>query len=342
MSYERTITSNGKKYRQLVESVWDKEKKRSRVHVIKHLGRVIEKDGKETVVNAQSRFDSVDMAYPVGKIAVFWSLSREFHVMESLSGSIGEDYATAILILVFNQLTGRRSLTRIGEWIRHSPLHRWLNLDAEKLTKDYFLSALDKISADSGEKRTTRAPMIQHSIADEWKKIAGYGDARYFFYQDITRIRWNGCENEIAERGYGSQVGRPHIGFGLLVSRDHYFPLSGYTVRGSRPDKVTVRESVDNLSRLDVRNIVLVWDRGFDSRANIDYALSGGFHVISGGTRTSLEVMQWLSKYDDSGIEKRENVYRISDSRGIYFTDETGDLYGHRCRIVVIMDPERR
>lgn len=37
MSYERTITSNGKKYRQLVESVWDKEKKRSRVHVIRHL-----------------------------------------------------------------------------------------------------------------------------------------------------------------------------------------------------------------------------------------------------------------------------------------------------------------
>ncbi|MGC8618860.1 MAG: hypothetical protein ACP5UZ_09065, partial [Thermoplasmata archaeon] len=102
MVYERTITSNGRKYRQLVESVWDSERKRSRVHVIRHLGRVIEKDGRETVISAQSRFDSIDMAYPVGDIAVFWKISEEFNVMKNISDSIGDDHATASLVLVLN------------------------------------------------------------------------------------------------------------------------------------------------------------------------------------------------------------------------------------------------
>ncbi|MGC8563089.1 MAG: hypothetical protein ACP5NO_07870, partial [Thermoplasmata archaeon] len=183
MVYERTITSNGRKYRQLVESVWDSERKRSRVHVIRHLGRVIEKDGRETVISAQSRFDSIDMAYPVGDIAVFWKISEEFNVMKNISDSIGDDHATAILVLVLNQLTGRRPLTKIGEWIYHSPLHRWLDIDPGKMTKDYFLSALDSITSDVGEERITRASMIQHGVADAWRNIVGDDDARYFFYQ---------------------------------------------------------------------------------------------------------------------------------------------------------------
>jgi len=57
------------------------------------------------------------------------------------------------------------------------------------------------------------------------------------FYQDITRIRWNGNQSILAENGYGAQIGRPHIGFGLVISKDSYMPVMGYPVRGSSPDK---------------------------------------------------------------------------------------------------------
>ena len=159
---------------------------------------------------------------------------------------------------------------------------------------------------------------------------------RYFFYQDITRIRWNGSGNEFAQRGYGSQVGRPHVGFGLLVSRDNYMPLAGYPVRGSNPDKVTVRETVDNLSSWKMKGIMLVWDRGFVSKYNIDYALKMKYHVLSGGPHTSSEVDEWILKYQDHEIERRENIIGMPRDRGIYFVDEIGTLFGHTCRIVVI------
>lgn len=45
MAFERTATVEGKRYRQLVESKWNREKKQSRIHVIKHLGKVIEEWG---------------------------------------------------------------------------------------------------------------------------------------------------------------------------------------------------------------------------------------------------------------------------------------------------------
>ncbi|MFG1519471.1 MAG: hypothetical protein AAE977_03200 [Thermoplasmataceae archaeon] len=81
-------------------------------------------------------------------------------------------------------------------------------------------------------------------------------------------------------------------------------PLSEYPVSGLNPDKVTVRETIDNLSSKNLKKITLVWDRGFVSRTNIDYALKQKYHVLSGGPHTSSDVIAWISKYENSMIEK--------------------------------------
>jgi transposase len=60
-------------------------------------------------------------------------------------------------------------------------------------------------------------------------------------------------------------------------------PVMGYPVRGSSPDKTTVEETVDNLSRWKMKNLTLVWDRGFVSKSNIDYARKENFQFLSGG-----------------------------------------------------------
>ena len=70
MAYYRTSTTKGRKYKQLVKSVWNPEKKRSEVKVIEHLGRIIEKDGKEILKPSPLKVDSIDKAHPVGKLAV--------------------------------------------------------------------------------------------------------------------------------------------------------------------------------------------------------------------------------------------------------------------------------
>jgi transposase len=345
MSFERTIISGGNKYRQLVESRWDKEKKQSRIHLIKHLGKITEEDGEEILIPSQLKIDTVDKAYPVGELALFWKVAEEFEVQKCISNVIGRDKndtSMAILILTLNQLIGRKSLTKIGKWISETPIPRWTNINVNKLTKDYFLSTLDKISNENETVKTSYSFIIQNNIANTWKKIIGYEPERYIFYQDITRIKWNGKQSQWAENGYGAQTGRPHIGFGLVVSKDNYMPVMGYPVRGSKPDKTTVEETIDNLARWNVKNITLVWDRGFVSKPNINYARDKQFHVLSAGLRTSNEVIDWMTKYDDFEIEKRDNIFGMSKKNGVYCVEDVGNLYGHECKIVIMLDPEKR
>ncbi len=44
--------------------------------MIKHLGTVVEKDGKEELEPSQLKFDSMDKIYPVGKLALFWKVAE--------------------------------------------------------------------------------------------------------------------------------------------------------------------------------------------------------------------------------------------------------------------------
>ena len=345
MSFIRTIKSNGRKYQQLVESRWDPAKKQSRIHVIQHLGKVIEEDGKEKLIPAQLKIDSVDHACPVGELALFWKIAEEFGIENCISNAIGgneNDTAKAILLLVLNQLIGRKPLTQIGKWVSETPIPRWTDIEVEKLTKDYFLSALDKISNENGTLNSSFSFSIQNNITCKWRKLIGNEPEKFFFYQDITRIRWNGDQTCWAEKGYGAQTGRPHLGFGLVISKYNHMPVMGYPVRGSHPDSTTIKETIDNLSRWNMENITLVWDRGFVSKRNINYTRKAKFHVLSAGSRSSKEVVDWTIKYSDHEIEQRTNILHLSKRNTVYFKEEIGNLYGQKCKIVVMLNPQKR
>lgn len=288
MSYERTITSRGHRYRQLVESRWVPELKQSRIKVIKHLGKVVEKDGKEILKPSPLKVDSIDKAHPVGKLAIYWKLIQELDIRNALSkpfGDDGDDVATGILALSLNQLTGRKSLTKLVPWVSNGPLKRWLNIEEKRLTKDYFLSALDSISYDADSVLFSHSNTIQRNLTNGWRNVLGDDPERYLFFHDITRIKWNGGKNFYAEPGHGKQSGRMHLGFGLVVSKDNFMPILGYPVRGSHHDTTTVKETIDNLNRSNMKNITLVWDRGFVSKNNIKLARGNNMHVLSAGVR---------------------------------------------------------
>jgi len=345
MTYERTITSRGQKYRQLVESRWNPEKKQSRTIVIKHLGKVIEKDGKEILKPSPLKVDSVDNAYPVGRLAVYWKLVEELNVYDSISRSFdfeGDDIAKGVLILALNQLVGRRSLTKLGPWVSNGPLSRWMGLGGGTMTKDYFLSALDNISRDVDSVVCSYSNSIQRNLRSGWSGVLGDEPERYFFYHDITRIKWNGGTNYYANNGHGIQSGRPHLGFGLVVSKDNYMPIMGYPVRGQHHDTTTVRETIDNLTKANMKNITLVWDRGFVSKKNIKMARDNQMHVLSAGVRSNNEVIEWISRYSDAEIEQRDNIMRMAKDKGIYHNDIIGNLYGQECKIVTTIDPQKR
>ena len=119
-------------------------------------------------------------------------------------------------------------------------------------------------------------------------------------------------------------------------------PIMGYPVRGLHSDTSTIKETIANLNRASIKNITLVWDRGFVSERNLGLARNNGIHVLSAGVRSNDDVVNWISKYNDSEIEQRENIMRMSKDKGIYHKEEIGELYGQECNIVITLDPPKR
>ena len=345
MTYYRTSTTGGRKYKQLVESRWNPDKKRSEVHVIKHLGRVIEKDGKEILKPSPLKVDSIDKAYPVGKLAIFYMLAGELNIQKSISRTLDyedKEFSNSLLLLAFNQLIGRKPLTKIRQWITDTPIPRWTKIDVNQLTKDYFLSSLDAVSDKCAEVEKSCAYAIQNELATSWKKIIGEEPERYFYFQDVTRIKWNGSPTFWAQRGYGKQPGKTHLGFGLIVSSENFMPVMGYPVRGSKHDSTTVRESIDNLVRWGKKKITFVWDRGFVNKDNVEMARGAKYHVLGGVPMTSDEAKDLISRYSDSEIECWENILKLGKDQAVYFKDIIDELYGQECKIVVMLDPNRK
>lgn len=314
--------------------------------MIRHLGRITEKNGKEILRPSPLKVDSVDKAYPVGKLAVFWKLAEEFKIEGSISKILGSEdrvYSMALLLLVYNQLIGRKPLTKLGQWVTETPIPRWTDSSVHQLTKDHFLSALDTISDKQGDVECSRAYSIQNELVRSWKKVIGKESERYFFFQDITRIQWNGNPSYWAQRGYGKQPGRLHLGFGLIVSDKNYMPIMGYPVRGSKHDSTTIQETIDNLSRWGgKKRITFVWDRGFVNKDNVKIVRGAKYHVLSGVPMTSDEAKDLITKYSDSEIEQWENILKLGRDKAVYYKEEIDELFGNRCKIVVMLDPNRK
>jgi len=70
--------------------------------------------------------------------------------------------------------------------VSETPIPRWTKIDINKLNKEYFLSALDKVSTQNENMKSSYSYTIQNNITNAWRKIIGNDPERYFFYQDIT------------------------------------------------------------------------------------------------------------------------------------------------------------
>ena len=73
-----------------------------RIHVIRHLGSVVETGRKEEVITPESRFESIDTPYLTEETALLWRTPKLFYLKECTLNFIEEEKPKAILILAVN------------------------------------------------------------------------------------------------------------------------------------------------------------------------------------------------------------------------------------------------
>lgn len=344
MPFERTVTSRGRKYRQLVENYWDPEKKQSRTRVLEHLGPVVEgKDGRERL---SIRIDGVESACPAGHLALFHTIASKLGLHESIDEacpSERERVASAVLAMVHNQLNGRKPLKDIGPWLDQCPLGSWMGLAGKNLTKDVLTSSLNKLSTVEDEVTTRRAFAIQRMATEAWQGQFGEDPAHYYFYYDITKVRYNGSKCPTAQNGYApAATGRPHVGLGLVTSRGSHFPVMALAIEGSVNDSRTFTGMAEGLKSWGLDAVTLILDRGIMNAKNVKLARSAGFHILGGLAEKASEVKEALRMWTDEDIERSTQVYLRPSEGELYYKAWHGKLFGREGTLVLTLDPARR
>ena len=341
MAFPRVITVRHRHYLQQVESVWDPKKKRSVTRVLAHLGPCDE-NGK-LLHPPRVRVESVHSAFPVGSLAIFFAASRELEVQERIREvlSVNSTEAATVLALALNQATARVPLYRLPGWVRASPLPRWLSLDPERLTPRSFEEALAALCHLTPEKTwEDRGLLLQQELTRGWRGSTREPAGAYY---DITKQPYYGSHCPYGQLGHDERGTAPVIGFGMVVSKEHYHPILCRTLPGGQNDSLSVAPTLEMLQAQGLRHLLLVMDKGMTSKGNVQRALDAGYQVVGSVKGWSREAVAYASRWPGERLERAEYVVGTSHGGAVYARAFTAPLMGiPKVRIAVVENLSRK
>jgi len=298
MAFVRTVKTTSKtgesyEYLRLVESYWDKGKRKQRV--IAHLGNIavlrkdikqivkglLQKVGEKPLVFADDLRNEADKEYGVRYVASFmWQqLGLEGLIQKILQRKKVElDYGNWIKMMVVNKLSDPRSKLGIFEWLSRVwwPGHGF---------EEKVLEGKRKIEVEEKERLAKREVMKFYRALDHLlgmkKKIENhlYGRFRDLFhlavdlvFYDLTSSYFEGEGPEgLACLGYSRdhEPGKSQVVIGLIMCNG--LPIGHEVFEGNRVDKKTVKEILAKLkNQFKIKRCIFVGDRGLVSKENLE------------------------------------------------------------------------
>jgi transposase len=342
--FTRDIKSGNNIYRYEVTSYWDREKKAPRQKV-KYLGRVVKDEGgKEKITKKHFVVDSVEKSMPIGDLAAYFRIASNLELREVINNfcpKSGPEPGIPILILAFNQLTNRHSLSRVGDWVENTPLLEWFNADL-KIAKDMLLGALDSLCKVENGEVVHYDWKLQEEIMKQWKDYYSVDNKR--LYYDITKLRYYGSKCSLAEKGRKSKdINEREIGVALVTSQKNCFPVLCRPIPGAKHDNITVKDVVNALWNWEIKGAMLIMDRGMVSTHNLQHAVKEkGYDLLLGCPETSIDVLKELSRWDDDDLMKPKNVFERGENKFVYLKGSEGRMLGLDGKYIIVLDPIRQ
>lgn len=298
MAFVRTVKTTSKtgesyEYLRIVESYWDKGKRKQRV--IAHLGNIavlrkdikqivnglLQKVGEKPLVFADDLRNEADKEYGVRYVASFmWQqMGLEELIQKILKRKKVElDYGNWIKMMVVNKLSDPRSKLGIFEWLGRVwwPEHGF---------EERVLEGKRKVEVEEKERIAKREVMKFYRALDHLlgmkKKIENhlYGRFRDLFhtevdlvFYDLTSSYFEGEGPEgLACLGYSRdhEPGKSQVVIGLVMCNG--LPIGHEVFEGNRVDQKTVKEILAKLkNQFKIKRCIFVGDRGLVSKENLE------------------------------------------------------------------------
>lgn len=263
MVFVRRLKNKSGTYLVEVESYREGGKVKQRY--VRYVGREV--DGKKVLSSSVSNFE-VESVKVYGQLLVLHHIAKGI----DLSGLLGE-YGDEILSLVFAHCVEPKSLNQMDDWFKKTDLNFLLDLD--ELTEARLLDALDSLEEQDPEVLQKR---IFEAVKQKYKL-----DVSSVFY-DVTNTYFYGKKCLWGKKGKSKekQNDKPLVQIGLAVARKEGIPLFHKTFEGNIHDSRTLQAVLPCFKSFNIKDVILVYDRGIPSKENFIDAKRLGWETICG------------------------------------------------------------
>ncbi len=250
MSFITERKSGDTVYLYEVTSYWDSEKKQPRQHR-KYLGRKDPRTGQPIKPRHQVRTPRLARDY--GQIYLLRQVALRIGLTQILQ-EVFPDHCQSLLALAYFEICEAAPLYLFPYWVESAYLS-----DVEALSSKTLSILTQRIGQMERERR---------QFTQKW--VARYGHSSQAVVFDITSLSSYSELLDFVEWGYNRDgENLPQINLGMIYAEDHRLPLHYQIYPGSIRDVSTLKNMVQHLKLFDLKQMILVLDRGFYSGQNV-------------------------------------------------------------------------
>jgi len=319
--FARVITSKGKKYLNIIENY--REGKQVKQRVIANLGRVdelkidsIERMAEKllTIVESEKKLTQKVMPeleeldrYNYGYVVYrnIWNRFKLDEILDSLveNRAIEYDFKSVVFSMVVDRLLKPKSKLAL-----FNNRDDYFNLN-DKLNINHIYRSLD-ILAD-------KKIDIEEALFARNKTL--YNISTDIVFYDVTTFYYESKEeNELKKFGYSKdgKFGDVQVVMGLLIDKNG-LPIGYELFSGNTFDSKTMVKVLDNLKgKFNLDNVVIVADRGLNSKINLKYIKDAGYDYLMA---VSIKSLKQSMKDKILDKESYTNILATEDSKdGLY------------------------
>ncbi len=232
MSFIRKLKRNGRIYLAEVENQRDGAKVRQKI--IRYIG--IQPDDAKNAFPKNLSELKIDGSRVFGSVISLDFVARKIDLYSLLG-----EHAPAIMALVFCHCHDYRSVAKVERWFKKTDLGKILGIEeiSEKMLRD-AIQALENIDHLS----------LQKSIFENILKFCNVKPSSVVY--DVTNTYFAGTCAKLAKKGKDKEGvrGRRLIQIGLIVTKEHGFPIFHQVHPGNIHDSKIFGEAVIHLKRL--------------------------------------------------------------------------------------------
>lgn len=299
MSFIRKIKKGGKIYLAEVENVRIDGKVKQR-H-IRYIGK--ETDGKIILSSSLSNV-KIDQVKLSGPLLALNHIAQEIKLSEILG-----DYGDEILSLVFAHCLDYKSINQMSNWFERTDLN--MMLDLENLTESRLLQSLDSLESQNA---TALQKAIFEKVKEKYKL-----DSKGIVY-DVTNTYLYGKKCPLGKLGKDKEKvkGRPLIQIGLGVTKKEGIPLFHKVFDGNTHDARTFSDCLTSFREYNIKNGLIIFDRGISSKSNQKAIFSLKWKVLCGlPLNPQLKKLLRASIKENSFLEYQN---RVKLNKTIFYT----------------------